>query len=169
MNTSTRIMKAALLGGLIAATADMGYALIHYHFAADVAFQRIPQSIAGGLLGRDAALAGGWSTALLGTLLHYCILIVASGIYAAVSLKLPVLVRQPWVCGIAFGLAVFAFMRFVVLPLSAIGSPRLPQGQFLIGELLSHMIGVGVPIALMARRYCEPAAMTRAPLATSVS
>ena len=169
MNTSTSILKAALWGGLIAATADMGYALIHYHFAADVAFQRIPQSIAAGLLGRDAALAGGWSTALLGALLHYSILIVASGIYAAVSFKLPALVRHPWVCGIAFGLAVFAFMRFVVLPLSAIGSPRLPQGQFLIGELLSHMIGVGVPIAFMARRYCEPTAMTRAPLATSVS
>ena len=169
MNDSTRILKAAVWGGLIAATADMSYALIHYGVFGDVPLQRIPQSIASGLLGRDAALAGGWSTALLGTLLHYFILIVASGIYAAVSLKLRVLVRQPWVCGIAFGLAVFAFMRFVVLPLSAIGSPRLPQGQFLVGELLSHMIGVGVPIALMARRYCGPASLERAPLATSVS
>jgi hypothetical protein len=169
MNNSTRIMKAALWGGLIAATLDLSYALIHHSVFGDVAFQRIPQSIASGLIGRDAALAGGWPTALLGTLLHYFILIVASGIYASVSLKLRVLVRQPWVCGIAFGLAVFAFMRFVVLPLSTIGSPRLPHGQFLVGELLSHMIGVGVPIALMARRYCGPAAPQRAPLATLVS
>lgn len=169
MNNSTGIMKAALWGGLIAATADMSYALIHYGVFGDVALLRIPQSIAAGLIGRDAALAGGWPTALLGAVLHYFILIVASGLYAAVSQKLRILVRQPWVCGIAFGLAVFAFMRFVVLPLSAIGSPRLPHGQFLVGELLSHMIGVGVPIAFMARRYCAPDAPARATLATSVS
>jgi hypothetical protein len=153
MKTSTGILKAALWGGLIAATADMSYALIHYHFAADVPFLRIPQSIASGVLGRDAANAGGVSTALLGTGLHYFILIVASGIYAAVSTKLQVLVRQPWVCGIAFGLVVFAFMHFVVLPLSAIARMSLPQGQYLVGELLSHTLGVGVPIAFMARRY----------------
>jgi uncharacterized membrane protein YagU involved in acid resistance len=168
MNTSTNIMKAALWGGLIAATADMGYALIHYHFAADIAFLRIPQSIAAGLLGRDASFAGGVPTALLGTVLHYFILIVASGIYATVSLKWRALVTHPWACGIAFGIAVFAFMRFVVLPLSAIGAPHLPKGQFLVGELLSHLFGVGVPIAFMARRYCEPSAPERAALATPV-
>ena len=86
-------------------------------------------------------------------MLHYFILIVASGIYAAVSTKVQVLVRQPWVCGIAFGLAVFAFMRFVVLPLSALATAKLPEGQHLVGELLSHTLGVGVPIALIARHY----------------
>ena len=153
MNTSTRVMKAALWGGLIAATADMGYALIHYHFAADIPFLRVPQSIAAGLLGRDASFSGGAQTALLGTVLHYLILIVASGIYAAAATKARVLVRQPWVCGIAFGLAVFAFMHFVVIPLSAVAPGKLPQGQFLVGELLSHLFGVGVPIAFMARRH----------------
>jgi hypothetical protein len=169
MTASTQVLKAALWGGLIAATADMSYALIHYGVFADIPLQKIPQGIASGLIGRDAARAGGWSTALLGTLLHYFILIVASGIYAAVSLKLRVLVRQPWICGIAFGLAVFAFMRFVVLPLSAIGSPSLPHGQFLVGELLSHMIGVGLPIAFMARRYCADLVVTQSPLAKPVA
>jgi hypothetical protein len=153
MNTSAGVMKAALWGGLIAATADMSYALIHYHFAADVPFLRVPQSIAAGLVGRDASFGGGVQTALLGTVLHYFILIVASGIYAAVATKARALVRQPWVCGIAFGLAVFAFMHFVVIPLSAVAPGKLPQGQFLVGELLSHVFGVGVPIAFMARRY----------------
>jgi hypothetical protein len=153
MTTSTSVMKAALWGGLIAATADLGYALIHYHFAADIPFLRIPQSIAAGALGREASFGGGVQTALLGTVLHYFILIVASGIYAGVATKVRVLVRQPWVCGIAFGLVVFAFMHFVVVPLSAVGPGKLPQGQFLVGELLSHVFGVGVPIAFMARRY----------------
>ncbi len=153
MNTSTRVMKAALWGGLIAATADMSYALIHYHFAADIPFLRVPQSIAAGLLGRDASFGGGVPTALLGAVLHYFILIVASGIYAAVATRARVLVRQPWVCGIAFGLAVFAFMHLVVIPLSAVAPGKLPQGQFLVGELLSHMFGVGVTIAFMARRH----------------
>jgi hypothetical protein len=167
MTTSSRVLKAAVWGGLIAATIDLSYALIHHSVFGEAAFLRIPQSIAAGLLGREAAFAGGLSTALLGTVLHYFILIVASGIYAAVSLRLRVLVRQPWVCGVAFGLAVFAFMRFVVLPLSAIGSARLPQGQYLVGELLSHLFGVGVPIAFMARRYTESLVPERAALRAS--
>jgi hypothetical protein len=167
MTTFSRVLHAALWGGLIAATIDLGYAIIHHSVFGDVAFLRIPQSIAAGLLGREAAFGGGVSTALLGTVLHYFILIVASGIYAAVSLKLPVLLRQPWVCGIAFGLAVFAFMRFVVLPLSAIGSAKLPEGQYLVGELLSHTLGVGVPIAFMARRYIESLSLAHSPLTSS--
>jgi len=161
-------MKAALWGGLIAATADLSYALIHYSVFGDIAFLRIPQSIAAGLLGREASFGGGVPTALLGTVLHYFILIIASGIYATVSLRLHALVKHPWVCGIAFGLAVFAFMRFVVIPLSAIAPGKLPEGQYLVGELLSHMFGVGVPIAFMARRYCEPQTLERSPLASSV-
>lgn len=167
MTTSSRVLNAALWGGLIAATIDLSYAVIHHSVFGDVPFLRIPQSIAAGLLGRETAFGGGVSTAVLGTLLHYFILIVASGIYAAVSVKARVLVRQPWVCGIAFGLAVFAFMRFVVLPLSAIGSAKLPQGQYLVGELLSHTFGVGVPIAFMARRYIESLSLERSPLTAS--
>ena len=49
----------------------------------------------------------------------------------------------------------YLFMNFVVLPLSAIGSrPPLPL-PVLIGGLLIHMFGIGLPIALVVRRYSK--------------
>jgi hypothetical protein len=44
-------------------------------------------------------------------------------------------------------------MNFVVLPLSATGGGNHPQGQYLLGGLLIHAFGVGLPIALIAKAF----------------
>jgi hypothetical protein len=58
--------------------------------------------------------------------------------------------------GLLFGLAVWAFMQYVVIPLSLI-TRRPRTGPFFTWDLLGawaiHMLGVGLPIALSARRF----------------
>ena len=149
MNNTTRAIKAALTGGIIAATLDMSYACIVTALRG-VAVVRVPQSIASGVMGQ-AAFSGGVPTAALGSVLHYFILIVAAAIYVVASRKLRVLVERPVLSGIAFGLGIFLVMNLVVVPLSA-AAGRFPAGWFLVGALLIHTLGIGMPIALATRR-----------------
>ena len=109
---------------------------------------RIFQSIASGLLGRDA-FRGGIATAAFGVLIHY---FVAFGIvvtYWLASRRVDVLVRHPFVCGAVYGVGVYAFMNLVVIPLSAIGFQRFTLAP-LINGLLIHIFGIGIPAALFA-------------------
>lgn len=108
------------------------------------------QSVASGLLGRSA-YAGGLPTAALGLGLHFFIAFVAAAVYFGASVKWPLLVRRAAPCGLVHGIAVFFFMRHVVLPLSAF-QPGPFSWPLFVNGLLIHAFGVGLPIALVARR-----------------
>ena len=56
-------------------------------------------------------------------------------------------------CGLAFGVAVYFFMKEVVLPLSA-----ALQTPFAWTGLIGHALLVGLPIGLVARRALPTAA-----------
>jgi hypothetical protein len=64
---------AVLAGGLAAGVIDITYACAFWAIKAGVRPTRIFQSVAAGLLGRQAAVAGGASTAALGLALHFFI------------------------------------------------------------------------------------------------
>jgi hypothetical protein len=112
----------------------------------------ILQSIASGILGR-AAYQGGMRTALLGLLLHFFIAFGVVATYLAATRLVPALNRHPWVYGLLYGLAVYAVMNLVVIPMSAaaLGSGPTPAAVRANG-LLIHMFGVGLPAALVAAR-----------------
>jgi hypothetical protein len=55
-------------------------------------------------------------------------------------------------CGPIFGLGVFAFMRYVVIPLSAVPKPRPLAGWGLVNQLIAHTVFVGLSIALIVAR-----------------
>jgi hypothetical protein len=89
--------------------------------------------------------------------LHFFIATTAAAVYTSASLKLPTLVRQPVPWGIAFGAAVYFFMNFVVLPLSAARG-----GRFAWGAFIGHLFLVGLPIALLASRAARLAGVASA-------
>jgi hypothetical protein len=64
---------------------------------------------------------------------------------------MPALNVRPRLFGPLFGVAVFFFMNYGVLPLSAVGSAPFSLGMFLNG-VFGHALFVGLPIALYARR-----------------
>jgi hypothetical protein len=117
---------------------------------------RIFQSIASGLLGREA-FSGGPGAALLGVALHFFIAFGIVTTYFVASRALPALVRRPVLFGPLYGVAVYAVMNYVVIPLSAV-APRsgLPPGPVLANGLLIHLLGVGLPTALFARWALRP-------------
>jgi hypothetical protein len=133
---------AVLLAGLAAGVGDTLLGVGMYHVGPAVIYR----SVASGLLGREAAVRGGLVTAALGMLLHFFIATTAAAVYFAAAAKLKLLLEQAVPCGLAFGVAVYFFMKDVVVPLSA-ARPI----AFTWAGLVGHALLVGLPIALVAR------------------
>lgn len=148
----SRALTTILYGGLSAGVLDITAAFIISSLRHGRGPVLVLQSIAGGLLGRNAAFQGGLKTAALGLALHFLIATTATAVYYAVSLKLPLIVRRAVGCGLLYGIAVYLFMQMVVLPLSALHVSLFnqPATAILIGVLV-HMVCVGLPIALVVR------------------
>lgn len=152
--SSAGALSPILLGGLIAGTLDISYACIYSYLMRGTSPVRILQSVASGALGARA-FTGGVKTAVLGGAFHFLIAITAAALYYLASRRVRFLITQAPLCGVLFGACVYLFMNFVVLPLSAIPFKMSYPLPSLIGGLLIHMFGIGVPIALVVRRYSK--------------
>ena len=150
----SRPLAAVLLGGGIAATLDIIYACVR-----NGGYGRSPewvlQSVASGLLG-NAAFESGTAGAVLGLACHYAILFAAAFIYLRASMRFPVLRSQAVACGAVFGVLVYLFMNFVVLPLSAFPFKLTYPPMRLVEGFASHAMFVGIPIATSIRRLVTP-------------
>ena len=144
--------KAIFWGGLIAGTLDITGACVAAWLRSSVPPVRVFQSIASGLLG-PAAYAGGAKTAALGLALHFFIATIWTVVFYFASRKLRYLIEQPVVWGLVYGVVVYAFMNFVVLPLSRFPQARTSTLSSRLIGLLIIMFCIGLPIALIVRRF----------------
>jgi len=145
--------KAVLIGGLIAGAFDMSYALLWFAGVKHAPWMRIPQSVAGGLLGK-ASFDGGAATVMLGFALHWTIAIIWAAIYVYAGRRLiPGLLRKPIPYGLAYGAWIYFCMNWIVLPLDAMHTkPHFaPLDTWLTG-LAIHMFGIGLAISLSAAK-----------------
>lgn len=142
------------LAALVVGTLDIAEVILFY-WMRGVAPVRVVQGVATGLFGR-ASFEGGIRTALIGLAVHFFIATVVVLVYHLASLRIEVLNRAPVVMGTLYGLAVWAFMNFVVVPLSAAGPPKFLLPVVLNG-LFAHVFCVGIPAGLLARARREPA------------
>ena len=150
------MLKAIACGGLVVGVLDLIDAFVFFGIRSGARPIGILHSIAAGALGRDAARAGGMTTAALGVLLHFVVATLITTVYVVASRLFPVLRRRWILCGITFGIAAYFVMTFVVVPLSNAGPGRitvaLPATPVLINGLLIHAFGVGLPAAYFASR-----------------
>jgi hypothetical protein len=145
-----RAFDTIVLGGLTAGTLDILDAFMVTMLNGGTPV-RVLHAIASGVLGREA-YQGGMSAAALGLGLHYFIAIGAATTFLLASRQLPIVLRRPVLCGLAFGLCVWAVMYNVVLPIT-FGRPNtIPALPQLLNQLGIHALGVGLPIALLASR-----------------
>lgn len=147
----TSPIKTILLAGLLAAILDGLDAAIFIGMARGVAVSRVFQFIASGLLG-PKSFGAGWRTVALGILIHFFIALSAAAAYYAFAQRIPFLVQRPLIAGPLFGIALFALMHYLVVPLSA--APKQPPASWpaLLNLTLSHIFFVGLPIALITSR-----------------
>jgi len=139
-------------GGLIAGTLDITAAFLTAWLRRGIPPISLLHYVASGLLG-PAASEGGYATAFLGLALHFLIATVATAVFYLASRKWLFLIERPVQFGLLYGVCVFLFMNYVILSLSRI-PPRPPATLtgFMIG-ILTIMFCVGLPIALVVRRF----------------
>jgi hypothetical protein len=149
----SRPFAAIFVGGLIAGILDITSAIVALH-SRGWGPMRVFQSVAAGAFGREAAVAGGWKTALAGFFFHFLIAFTAAAVFYLASRKLRFLVASPIIWGLVYGLCVWAFMNYFVLPLSAIGHSTPPiTWQALLTGVAGHPFLVGLPISLSTARF----------------
>lgn len=142
-----------LTSGLIAGTLDILAAILIYAVILQkTTAVKILQSIASGVFKKEA-YTGGSQMALYGLLLHYFIALAFALLYFLVYPYLPFLKKNTIISGFLYGIFVWLVMSFIVLP---IAFPQLPEKHFdfpLILSMLILMFCIGLPIALMTRKY----------------
>jgi uncharacterized membrane protein YagU involved in acid resistance len=151
-------VSAIFLGGIIAATIDIG--------AASLISGRSPafimQAIAGGLLGK-ATFSGGAATVILGAALQEVMGVLIAAIYVVLSKTVAGLLRRWVTSGLVYGVIVFFVMNYVVVPLSAWKlPPHFTPLKF--AENMAAMLLFGLIIAFFSRRLTmsEPLAQDKA-------
>ena len=137
--------------GLIAGTLDISAACLTAWLRRGITPGAVLRYVASGALG-PAAATGGTETALIGLAFHFVIATGAAIVFYLASRKIFFLVERPVVSGLLYGIAVYVFMTFVVLPLSRVARGPMTLSGTIIG-VVTLMLCIGLPIALIVRRY----------------
>lgn len=141
---------AILMGGLACGAMDITAAFLVY---GSYGLKPVPllQGIAAGLMG-PRAQQGGWVTAALGLACHFIVAFWAASAFVVVSRWWGFLIEHYIISGILYGPVVYFFMQLVVVPLSA--ARKYPFSvKFTIIGLVIHIICVGLPIAVVTRKF----------------
>lgn len=146
--------------GIAAGAADLAFAAAWWA-PLGVAPIRIPQAIAGWVLGDPAARAGGMVTAAFGALLYFSIISVMVAGYLAAARRVRSLVAHPLACGVVYGAAMYALLFEVVQRALALWSGQAqPQASpaWILACVCAYVVLVGIPAALAARVHLHAAA-----------
>jgi hypothetical protein len=146
-----RPILAIGVGGFLAGLFDLVFAFVFYG-TRGLSPIAILQSIASGWIGK-AAQSGGLASATLGLFTHFGIALGAASVYYLLSHRLSILRRRPVPMGLLFGIGLYGFMNFVVIPLSAFPFRLSYPTRVVLPGLAVHMFFIGLPIALSVRRF----------------
>jgi hypothetical protein len=138
-------------GGILAGAIDLTYACTYHGLVSGVPPVRIFQAIASGLFGNDSFQMG-YTSAAAGVVAHFVILIVAAAMFYAASRRRAFLRDHAYLAGMAFGVAIYCTMNYVVLPLSA--APHFKSTTVdAFSDFTVHVLLLGPAIALVVRHF----------------
>lgn len=151
---SSHAFRAIFWAGLVAGVLDITTQSVLFGLRGKSPVYLL-QAIAGGWLG-ESAFQGGLPTALLGAFFHFLIAFTAAAVFYVASRRLAFLVTRPIPSGVLYGVVVYVFMTFIVLPLSAYHTKvAIPHITALLRDAGLHILLIGLPISLMVRKFSD--------------
>ncbi len=148
----SRALSAIGFAGLIVGILDITSAFVLAGIKGTGSI-RMLHGIASGLLGQRS-FEGGMATAGLGLAVHFLIAFTAAAVFYAASRKFSSLTHYAVVSGLLYGIAVYIFMYWMVVPL-AFPTARHSMSRDVTAVII-HMTLIGLPIALIVRHYSTP-------------
>ena len=142
-STARRIAIATLVAGTLDILAAIGVTL-GYGRPVDAMLRYV----ASGPF--PAAKQWGTAGAALGLAVHFALMAIMAAIFVLAANRIPRLKARPIYWGVAYGLATYIAMNLLVVPLRFGAFPSNPVA--IASQLLFHILLVGIPIALIARR-----------------
>ena len=145
----SRALPTIASAGLIAGILDITSAFVIVGIKGSGSI-RMLQGIASGLLGQRS-FEGEMATAGLGLAIHFLIAFTAAVVFYAASRKFSSLTQHAVVSGLLYGIAVYIFMYWIVVPL-AFPTARHSMSRDVTAVII-HIVLIGLPIALLVRRF----------------
>src|SRR6266404_7963541 len=145
----SRALRAIVSAGLIAGILDITSAFVIAELKGTGSI-RMLQGIASGLLGARS-FEGAMATAGLGLVIHFFIAFSAASVFYLGSRQFSFLTRHAVVSGLLYGIAVYLFMYWFVLP-QVFSTFRHSISNDALAVIV-HMSLIGLPTALIVRRY----------------
>ena len=95
-----------------------------------------------------------WGTAgsLLGLAVHFALMAIMVAVFVLAARQRPALLDRPLLWGIAYGLATYVVMNWIVVSMR-FDTPLPLKPLSLATQLFAHAVLVGIPTALIARKY----------------
>ena len=148
MPTLKSKIKPILFAGFLAGTLDILCAIF---LLANGNAAGVFRFIVRGALG-NAAFEGGVEMIILGAVFHYIIAFCFTISYFIAFPYIPILQKQKIVSGLLYGIFVWAFMQYLVLPLT-FNPPDPVTFDTAWKNILILMFAVGLPISLIAHKH----------------
>ena len=144
----TDTTRAIVIGTLVAGTLDILSAFV-FGGMGDIPPGAILRYVASGPLGDGMRSAGGTGAAL-GLLTHYVLMAIMVTVFVLAARRWPALLSNAVVSGAVYGLVIYGVMYWIVVPQRFGSYPKIDAWG--IGNaLFSHIICVGIPIALVVK------------------
>jgi hypothetical protein len=139
---------------------DINAAFISAYIQGGTTPIRLLQGVAGALVG-PTTFNYGLATAALGLAMHFSVAFTVTTIFYVLSRRFPVLLGWGGVpAGLVYGAGVYLFMFRGVVPvmielrsLYLAGFVRPPPPALRLPQFIIHLFCVGLPIALVVRRF----------------
>ena len=144
-------IPAIAIAGLIAGILDIASAFVIAELKGTGSI-RMLQGIASGLLGSQS-FEGGMTTAGLGLAIHFLIAFTAASVFYVGSRQFSFLTQHAVTSGLLYGIAVYVFMYWLVVPLVFVNARHSISRD--VTAVIVHMVLIGLPIALVVRRFSQ--------------
>ena len=149
---------SALTAGLIAGTLDIIAACLQAYWKTGANPSKVLTYIASGAV--DPKSLSPALPPLIGLLIHFFIAISFTFLFFFLAKQIPSLVKYPIPIGLLYGVFVWGAMRFIIQPyisrikLKPIEGEEAIKNAAIAAAII--VVCVGIPVALLAKRYVRP-------------
>ena len=147
--TNQSIGKPTAVATLVSGTLDILLAMIlTVWFGGQI--PNMLRSVASGPF--PSATDMGASGAILGLVVHFALMAIMAVVFMLVVRSRPQWLDKLWLTAIVYGLITYVMMNLIVVPLR-FHAPLPPKPLSIATQLFAHIVLVGLPFVLIARRY----------------